>query len=160
MYATISGHVSLPRPGVVSISGGHGVEFSFWHLTTVVAADEYATAYRTIIGRIEAPWAHVHFAEAHNGVYVNPLRPGAMAPFADHRAPVVRAVQAERGGRVGALADVSGSIRLVVDVVHATPLLVRQPWSNLPVMPALVRWRVVGVTGLGNRPRLPSHDSR
>jgi len=58
------------------------------------------------------------------------------------------------------LADVSGSIRLVVDVLDATPLLVRQPWSNLPVMPALVRWRVVGVTGLGNRPRLPSHDSR
>ena len=146
VYATISGRVSLPYPGVVRIDGGHGVEFSYWHIVPRVAAGRYVSAYRSVIGRIEAPWAHVHFAEARNGQYLNPLRRGAMAPFADHAAPVVRAVQGERGGRAGTLSDVSGSIGLIAEVFDETPLLVRKPWSNLPVMPAIVSWRIAGVT--------------
>jgi hypothetical protein len=146
VYATLSGRIFLENPEVVTISDGHGREFSYWHIVPVVRTGSYATAYRTLLGHIEAPWAHVHFAEARAGVWVNPLRPGGMAPFVDRTRPVVRAVQVESGGRVRALSAVSRSIALVADVRDTTPLFVPQPWSDLPVMPALVRWRIVGVT--------------
>src|SRR5215210_4374801 len=121
VYATMSGRVSLPHPGVVTIDGGRGVTLSYWHLIPRVTTGEFVTAYRTVVGRIEAPWAHVHFAEARGGIWVNPLRAGGMGPFADHTRPVVRAVQAEHGRRVAALSAVSGSIDLIADVIDTTP---------------------------------------
>ena len=75
----------------------HGnVEFGYWHIEPTVRSGERVTAYRTVIGKVARSWEHVHFAEHRNGVYVNPLRPGAMGPYTDTTVPTVRAVTVQR----------------------------------------------------------------
>src|SRR5215218_11120041 len=83
VYATLSGRVFLgeaetfsPHPDVVEIVGPGGLEFSYWHVIPAVRHGQLVTAYRTVIGHILKPNGHVHFSEAQQGVYVNPLRRG------------------------------------------------------------------------------------
>jgi hypothetical protein len=150
VYATASGAVSIHalHPDVVLITTAAGVEFSYWHILPTVRGGSRAVAGRTRIGRIAPGWGHVHFSERRGGRYVNPLRPGAMGPFADCGDPTVRAIQVERAGRIVAVAGVSGRVDLVADVRDATPLAIPElRWRNMPVMPAVVRWRLVGSGG-------------
>jgi hypothetical protein len=72
----------------------------------------------------------VHLSEVRDGRYVNPLRPGALRPFVDSTKPHVDGVLVRPNGD------------LLADVSDETPLAVPAPWENLPVMPAVVRWRV------------------
>jgi hypothetical protein len=146
VYATMSGSISIHplHSDVVLIDGPGGVEFSYWHIVPVVRGGEHAVAYRTLIGHVERPWAHVHFSEARYGRYVNPLRTGAMGPYVDHTKPMVGAVELEHGGRPVRLASAHGTLDLVAEVSDETPLAVPHPWSDMPVMPTLVRWRLLG----------------
>jgi hypothetical protein len=146
VYATITGAISLLHPDVVVIGGAGGVYFSYWHILPTVHAGEHAVAYKTVIGHIEKPWAHVHFSESRYGRYLNPLRPGAMGPYADTTVPSVDDFEIERGQRQLALRAVSGSVDLVVETSDEVPLAVPAPWDGLPAIPALIRWRIVGVT--------------
>ncbi len=154
VYATINGRISIDslHNDVVLIDGPGGVEFSYWHISPVVHTGE-AVAYKTMIGHVEAPWGHVHFSEMRDGRYLNPLRPGAMGPYADPTRPTVSAVELERSGDSAHVAPAAarGTIDIVAEVSDETPLPVAAPWANLPVMPSLVRWRVVGTTGAVTR---------
>jgi hypothetical protein len=145
VYATVSGRVSihpLHRDTVVVTSGGR--ELSYWHVVPSVSAGSYVRAYATVIGHVEAPWAHVHLSEARGGVYVNPLRRGALAPYADHTKPIVEAVGFERAGR-GIGRVLRGPTDLVAQVADPHALRVPDRWRGKPVVPALVRWRVARV---------------
>jgi hypothetical protein len=84
-----------------------------------------------------------------NGVYLNPLRPGAMGPYSDSTRPQVSAVELARPANDApvARANADGTFDVIAEVADTTPLPVAPPWSDLPVMPALVRWRLVGVKG-------------
>src|SRR4051794_10524391 len=137
VYAVTSGTISQdPRhPEAILVTSG-SVVYEYWH---VVAArtSGYATAFRTVLGTVEAPWAHVHFAERHNSTYVNPLRRGALRPYRDTTLPTIRSIGVDHG-------------RVVVDAYDTTPLRVFPAWwAGKPVSPALVEWRVGGGTGRG-----------
>jgi hypothetical protein len=121
----------------VLIVGRNGLEFSYWHVVPTVRTGQRAIAYRTVIGRIEAPYGHVHFSERRAGRYLNPLRPGAMGPFVDGTRPRIASVRAER----------TDGFALVAEAYDETPLAVPRPWHDLPVMPALVRWRLLDGRG-------------
>jgi hypothetical protein len=151
VYATLSGRASIhpEHDDVVFVDGPSGVEFSYWHIVPSVRSGDAVVAYRTVVGHIEAPWAHVHFSEMQNGRYLNPLRPGAMGPYSDPTHPAVSAVELERTGDAAHVAPSSaaGTFDIVAEVSDQTPLPVAAPWHDMPVMPALVRWRVVGPKG-------------
>src|SRR5262249_50845930 len=54
----------------------------------------------SLLGHVAPSWGHVHFAErTPGGPYLNPLRPGALAPFAKTQAPTVDRMLAERNGQ-------------------------------------------------------------
>jgi len=105
VYATITGsaYIHPLHSTTVVIVDPRGVEFSYWHVVPSVRNGQLAIAYETVIGRIEAPYGHVHFSEAKDGRYLNPLRPGAMGPFVDDTQPRVTSVR-EHGGQFALVA--------------------------------------------------------
>jgi hypothetical protein len=137
VYATLSGtaYIHSLHSTTIEVVGTNGVEFSYWHVVPTVRSGQRVTAYETVIGHIEEPYGHVHFSEKRAGRYVNPLRPGAMGPFVDDTTPQTRSVA------------VRGEL-LVAEAYDETPLAVPRPWHDLPVMPALLRWRLLDDHGV------------
>ncbi|MET0560657.1 MAG: hypothetical protein ABW012_03420 [Gaiellaceae bacterium] len=136
VYATLSGtaHIHALHATTIEIAGANGDEFSYWHVVPTIRSGQRVIAYETVIGYIEEPYGHVHFSEKRSGRYLNPLRPGAMGPFVDDTRPEVRSVIARDG-------------LLVAETYDETPLAIPRPWHDLPVMPALVRWRLLDAKG-------------
>ena len=136
VYATLTGTASIHplHETTILIDGNEGVEFSYWHVVPSVRSGQRVVAYRTVIGHIEEPYGHVHFSEARRGRYLNPLRPGALGPYDDSTRPTTRSVGVVAGA-------------LVAETYDETPLAVPRPWQDLPVMPALVRWRLLDERG-------------
>ena len=99
------------------------------------------SAYRTVVGWVEAPWEHVHFSEMRDGVYVNPLRPGALGPFADTTRPSGEGSSRATPTARDPDAATHGTVELVVEAYDETPIAVPGRWGGKPVTPALVRWR-------------------
>jgi hypothetical protein len=150
VYATLDGTVRLQsfRPETVAVVGRDGhTELQYWHIRPAVAHGAHVTAYRTVVGWVQAPWEHVHFSELRDGVYVNPLRPGALGPFADTTRPLVKALGAARDGKVVPTRASNGTVELVVEAYDETPIPVPGRWGGKPVTPALVRWRVTTLSG-------------
>jgi hypothetical protein len=166
VYATIDGVASIHplHRDTVIVSAGGGDAHEYWHVIPAVRPGQRVLAYRTVVGHVEAPWGHVHFSEADRGVYVNPLRPGALAPYRDWTRPTVHVISFERNG-VAAGDHLSRRVDLVAEAFDRTPLPVAAPWNDKPVTPALVQWRLVGPRRFGStswriaadfRYRLPS----
>ena len=150
VYATLDGVARLEsfRPETVAVVGRDGhTEFEYWHIRPAVHDGQRVEAYRTLVGWAEAPWEHVHFSERRDGVYVNPLRPGALGPFVDRTRPWVKQLQAATGGKVVSTRAVRGTVDLVVESYDQTPIPVPGRWSGKPVTPALIRWRVTAADG-------------
>jgi hypothetical protein len=131
VYPVASGQISIHplHPDVVLVASA-GVTFEYWHIVPAVRGGS-AVAGQTVLGHVERPWGHVHFSERHGSTYVNPLRPGAIAPYRDGTPPTIVSVRRLRES-------------LVVEAYDTTPLAVPPPWAGLPVAPALVEWRTGG----------------
>ena len=145
VYATITGraYISPRHPETVSVIADHGnVEFGYWHIVPTIRSGQRVVAYSTVIGKVAHPWEHVHFAEHRNGVYVNPLRPGAMGPYTDTTVPTVRAVSV-RSLAAARGAAVHGRVDLVAEAYDATPVSISGPWHDKPLTPALLQWRLL-----------------
>jgi len=145
VYATLDGVVRLEsfRPETVAVVGRDGhTEFQYWHIRPAVRNGQRVSAYRTVVGWVQAPWEHVHFSEMRDGVYINPLRPGALGPFTDATRPSVKQLRASAGGSVIPMRATRGSVELVVEAYDETPVPVPGRWGGKPVTPALLRWRV------------------
>lgn len=163
VYATIDGSVTMQsfRPETVSVVADDGrTVFQYWHIEPSVRGGQRVVAYRTIVGHVVAPWAHVHFAELRGGRYVNPLRPGALRPFDDRTRPALQELRVERDGRILAAGAAPGTFDLVVEAYDTTPLPVPAPWTGKPLTPALLRWRLIDSNGRGTTPWKTAVDVR
>jgi hypothetical protein len=161
VYATLDGVVRLEsfRPETVSVIGRDGhTAFEYWHIKPAVRNSQRVTAYVTVVGWAEPPWEHVHFSERRDGVYVNPLRAGALGPFADATRPWVKQLRAEADGRP--IAAARGAVDLIVEAYDETPIRVPGRWGGKPVTPALVRWRLTTAAGRIVRPWRSAIDHR
>lgn len=142
VYAVAGGTVFL-YPDAVAVRQPDGHEFSYWHIDAVVT--EHSEAEKgELLGYVRAGWGHVHFAESDGrGMYVNPLRPEGLEPFADWTVPVVGPVEVQSSnGAPLRLGDVHGRIDLTVAAYDVPPLAPPAPWQDARWTPALVRWRL------------------
>jgi len=89
------------------------------------------------------PWLHVHFAESRADKYRDPLRPGALEPWADPTSPRVQAIGFFRGAKELSPGAVSGAVDVIAEAFDLPPRPVPPPWNDLPVTPTTVSWRVL-----------------
>ncbi len=146
VYATVTGraYISPRHPETVSVIADHGnVEFGYWHIEPTVRSG--AARHRVPHGHRQGrrPWEHVHFAEHRNGVYVNPLRPGAMGPYTDTTVPTVRAVTVKSAATALLGTPAHGRVDLVAEAYDETPISISGPWHDKPLTPALLQWRLL-----------------
>ena len=141
VYAVEAGQVFLEgRSHAVAVKGKTRV-FGYWHVVLAVRDRQFVRAHQ-LLGHVARGWGHVHFAESSDGRHVNPLRPGALGPYADRTAPAVTSVEFFRNGRPVDANRLEGRVDIVVEAFDTTPMPVRRPWNGLPVTPARVRWGI------------------
>lgn len=145
VYAIESGRVSLRRGAVVVTSAGEHV-FGYWHVRPAVLRGTYVFRHQ-LIGRIERGRGHVHLSESVGGVYLNPLRPDALAPYGDRTPPTVADAYLSAHGVPVDPSAVGGTVDLIAEAFDTPPLAPSPPFAQTRVTPALIRWRVVGLDG-------------
>ena len=136
------------RAGVVHIEGGRSLSvdagsavFGYWHVIPAVEHRQ-RVAMHELLGHVEAPWLHLHFAESRARSYRDPLRPGALSPWSDTTKPEVTRILFSRNGRALPPAGLAGAVDVIAEAHQMPPLPVPPPWNGLPVTPARLRWRV------------------
>jgi hypothetical protein len=144
VFAVEGGRVHKERKRDIAVVSPRGPVFAYWHIIPVVRHRQEVRKHQ-LLGHIEEPWLHVHFAENVRGVYRNPLRPGAIAPWVDPTSPRIAGIEFVRAGTQQALSplDVKGDVDVIVEAWDKPPLPVPPPWHDLAVTPALLRWRVL-----------------
>ncbi|HET8529348.1 MAG TPA: peptidoglycan DD-metalloendopeptidase family protein [Gaiellaceae bacterium] len=143
VYAVADGTVRLQPDAVALVADTGDRTFSYWHVDPVVADLAHVTA-GTELGTIKPGFGHVHFAELHGGAYVNPLRPGGIAPYVDSTSPTVVTLFAATGTHRLDLGALAGRVDLLVDAYDTPPApLPAPPWNLTRVAPAYIRWRLV-----------------
>jgi hypothetical protein len=143
VYAVVPGVVRLQPDAVALVADTGDRVFSYWHVAPTVA-DGTHVATDEAIATIKPGFGHVHFTEIHEGRYVNPLRPGGIAPYVDSTSPTVDSLFAAVGTTKLSLDSLHGRADLLVDCYDTPPPpLPRSPWNLTRVAPALIRWRLV-----------------
>ena len=140
VHAVRGGVVHRQGSRALSVADGD-VAFGYWHVVPAVRHRQRVVKHQ-LLGHVEAPWLHVHFAERRSGVYRDPLRAGALTPWRDPTRPIVTRIVLSRNGRVLDPAAISGAVDVICEAHQLPPLAVPPPWDDLPVTPARIRWRV------------------
>ena len=153
VYAVEAGKVHLEDPRAISVLNGD-VAFGYWHVVPAVAHHQLVAKHQ-LLGHVDAPWLHVHFAERRDGTYRNPLRADALTPWHDDTRPAVTKIVFSRDGAAVRASAVSGAVDVIAEAHDVAPVDVPAPWNDLPVTPARIRWRVVGQSGVVRRWRTP-----
>jgi hypothetical protein len=141
VFAVEAGSVHFEGGRSLSVVTGSGRAFGYWHVVPAVSHREPVGRHQ-LLGHVEAPWGHVHFAERWRQAYRNPLRSGALTPWIDPTSPRIAVIQLFRAGREISPERVRGPIDVVVEAFDVPPRPVPAPWAGMPVTPALLRWRV------------------
>ncbi len=146
VYAIEQGQASL-RSSAVVVTGASRHVFGYWHIVPAVESGTVVRRHQ-LIGYVEPGRGHVHLSESVGAAYLNPLRPGALAPFDDDTQPRITNVELSAGsGRVD-LTAVRGAVDLVAGAYDTPPLAPPGLWAASRVTPALVRWRILGLQGI------------
>ena len=141
VFAVEAGSVHLEDARAISVVTGDG-EHGYWHVVPAVEHLQEVSRHQ-LLGHVDAPWLHVHFAERRNGEYVNPLRSGALTPWHDDTRPTVSRVVFSRDGTEVPAERVHGAVDVIAEAYDTPPIPVPAPWDHLPVTPAQLRWRVL-----------------
>lgn len=144
VYPVLGGVAMVRHRHEVTVRTPGGRVFQYWHIDPAVRSGQRVLRDRTVLGRVQRGAHHVHLTEIDHMRVVNPLAPGHLGPYEDAQPPAVLAVLA-RGPRGHGLRldQLHGRVALVAQAADEQPLRFWGPWFGKPVMPALIRWRLV-----------------
>jgi len=148
VYPVESGTVTEITPEHFQVSSG-ARSFQYWHLSPLVRLGQHVVAFKTVIGRTLHGHGHLHLAELDGGRAVNPLQPGHLTPYADRTPPRVVSISFRAGDTGPELLSnfVSGPLLVVVEAYDPASPAVRGAWAGMPVVPALITWRLQRLGG-------------
>jgi hypothetical protein len=146
MYAVHSGIVSSTNGEAVAVAWPYAgadaaVVFGYWHVVPLVRGGTHVVQSQ-LLGYVKPGAGHLHLSERRFGVYVNPLRPGGLGPYADHTQPVIRGltVYASRTMHQLPLGAVSGRVDIAVDAYDPPAMQPLPPWSDAIWSPEEISW--------------------
>ena len=142
VYAVAAGTVRIVNSEALIVQGTR--TFAYWHLTAAVRSGQSVGRHQ-YLGRSLKNWNHIHFAEFVAGAWVNPLRQGALGPYADWTIPTLRQVTFRNARGPLDPSHVAGTTGIELNVFDTAAGIKPAPW---PVTPALIQWRIVR----GHRP--------
>jgi murein DD-endopeptidase MepM/ murein hydrolase activator NlpD len=150
VYAVAPGYVHSRRTDV-TVSGRGGRAFGYWHIRPVVHTGQHVRRHQ-LVGFVGRGWGHLHFAEAVDGEYRNPLRPWALTPFFDHIPPTVASIGlVSPDGAAVNTSRVRGSVDVEAEVYDTPPVIPKPPWEVARLTPAFIWWRLLrGTEALGD----------
>jgi hypothetical protein len=148
VYAIEAGWATLRPQAVVVTTLTTKHVLGYWHIKPAVRGGELVVRHQ-LIGTVEPPWEHVHLSESEGAIYLNPLRRGGIAPYADRTKPTIDDVLilGPRGTPANIVA-LEGSVDLVADAYDTPPLAPPGLWAGSRLTPALIRWRIVWKGGV------------
>jgi hypothetical protein len=143
VYPVASGIAHLLDGTAVAVDTGDGRTFQYFHVIPQVIDGQQVRARETVLGQIEAPYAHVHLSEIDGDRITNPLELGHLTPYRDRTHPIVDSIELRNmaGRRIGLL-GVCGRVTIVAAARDAPPLPVPGSFAGLPIAPALVSWQL------------------
>jgi len=122
--------------------------FQYFHVVPIVGEGEQVVARQTVIGYVQAPFAHVHLTEINGTQSVNPLQKGHLSPYADHTRPTIRdALFENQTGLLQTPLGLCGRVEIAVNTFDMPPVPVPGNFHDLPVAPAFVRWDITHLNG-------------
>jgi hypothetical protein len=151
-YPVVSGVAHVPDLAAVTVRASDGRFFKYMHITPSVYDGQRVTAYKTVLGHIDAVASHVHFSEIDNTIVINPLGTRHLRPYFDGTKPrVASLLLREPNGKAFESHGVAGSVELVAQAYDIPALPVPGAWFGYPVAPAFVSWALLS----GNRYVVP-----
>jgi hypothetical protein len=149
VYPVLTGIVTKVTGHEVVVLSDDGQRiFQYWHISPVVDMNDQVTAQRTVLGLVTAPFRHVHLTEIDDNIVQNPLQPGHLTPYADATPPGVGGLYLRSQGGAELEPDaVTGSIQLIARALDMPAIPVPEPWTGLPVSPAVVGFELTTPAG-------------
>ena len=144
VYPVVSGTAHVTELSAVTVRASNGRAFMYVHITPVVYDGQPVTAYKTVLGHIDAVASHVHFAEIDNTIVINPLGTHHLQPYSDRTKPkVATLLLLAPDGQEFKSRGIAGSVDLVAQAYDTPALPVPGTWYGYPVAPAVVRWALL-----------------
>jgi hypothetical protein len=155
VYPVVSGVAHVPDLSAVTVRSSRGRSFMYVHITPTVYDGQRVTAYKTVLGHIDAVAAHVHFSEIDTRIVVNPLGTHHLRPYRDTTKPrVAELLLLESNGTTFKTRGIAGSVELVAQAYDMPALPVPGSWYGFPVAPALVTWALLSGSRYALGPRI------
>jgi hypothetical protein len=148
VYPVVSGRARVANAEEVVVDTKDGRTFQYWHVQPLVRTGSWVTASKTVLGTAIPRRGHVHLTEIRGDCVVNPLARGHLEPYQDASQPEIVALNAidARGAPLDP-SRIASPFELVAQAQDMPPFPVPPPWQDLPVTPAIVRWRLTGAAG-------------
>lgn len=162
VYPVSDGVVSALNKERVFVDSGDGDRFEYWHITPSVRIGQHVTTDRTVLGRIIRGCGHVHLTEIDGGRVTDPLLRGHLTPYRDTTKPYVSAIQLRASDEgLPLMANfVRGSVQIYAEAYDTPTIPVPQPWTDMPMTPAVVSYRVETWNGKVTIPERRVWDTR
>jgi hypothetical protein len=149
VYPVASGIVHILDAEAVAVTTFDGRTFQYFHIVPRVFEGQDALARITVLGRVQAPYGHVHLSEIDGTRITNPLLKGHLTPYGDHTRPTVESIQLRPVSGGGVTEDVGacGKVAVVAQAYDRPVLPIPGAFAGLPFAPELVRWRLDRTNG-------------
>jgi hypothetical protein len=149
VFAVAAGTVTTVTREWVGVDCGNGRSFEYWHVDAKVRVGQRVEAGESVIGFVQRPAGHVHLTQLEDGIAVNPVGRRRLTPYEDMTDPQILGIAIRRAD---AAPDemphfVRGHVQVIVEAVDEPALRVPGLWSDLPVTPARISWRIEKWTG-------------
>jgi hypothetical protein len=148
VYPVVSGVVVRVESDEVVVRSPHRRRFQYIHVRPRVDDGDLVIQSRTVLGNVPRRWEHVHLTEIRGSCVVNPLAAGHLAPYRDRTIPRIASVtfRTPAGNRLNG-DRLYGSVDAIARAQDTPAMLGSGPWRQLPVAPALIRWRIATLSG-------------